>query len=106
MLRKGRVFHAVTPATRTSCYYFFGMGVVPGSDVEASKRFLEPVIAEDIFASEEIEKMIVLAGGHPEEFMLKSDRGTVEGRRLLQSMMDAENGVEPAAKKAHVAETI
>jgi hypothetical protein len=48
------------------------------------------VIDEDVFASEEIEKMLQLVGGRPRELMLRSDELAVQGRRLLQAMMDAE----------------
>lgn len=85
-----RVFHAVTPATHERCYYFFGQGTPNGEGLENSKQFLKPVLEEDIFASEEIEKMLKLVGGRPDELMIKSDHNAVEGRRMLQEMMDAE----------------
>ncbi|WP_375392985.1 Rieske 2Fe-2S domain-containing protein [uncultured Sphingomonas sp.] len=86
----GRVFHAVTPATPGSCHYFFGMATLDGVGLEESKPYLVPVIEEDIFASVEIEKMLRLAGGRPDELMIRSDRNAVEARRMLQAMMDAE----------------
>lgn len=90
-LQRSRVFHAVTPATHDTCHYFFGMASLQERiDVESSRRFLGPVIDEDIFASEEIEKMIRLVGGRPTELMIKSDHNAVLGRRMLQAMMDDE----------------
>ena len=94
-IQLSRVFHAVTPSTRGSSYYFFGMATPDTAGVPATKQFLEPVIAEDVFASEEIEKMLQLVGGSPEEFMNKSDKTTVEGRRMLQAMMDLEDNPPP-----------
>jgi vanillate O-demethylase monooxygenase subunit len=92
-IRRGRVFHAVTPSTRNTSYYFFGMAELDGRlDVEAARQGLAPVIDEDIFASEEIEKMIELVGGNPSELMIRSDQNAVTGRRMLQAMMDAEAG--------------
>ncbi len=85
-----RVFHAVTPATRNRCHYFFGQATPGGAGLDDSKEFLKPVLEEDIFASEEIEKMLALIGGQPEELLLKSDQNAVEARRMLQMMMDAE----------------
>jgi nitrite reductase/ring-hydroxylating ferredoxin subunit len=90
-LQRSRVFHAVTPATRHSCYYWFGMVSLGGQiDEERARASLGPVIDEDVFASEEIEKMLQLVGGRPRELMLRSDELAVQGRRLLQAMMDAE----------------
>jgi vanillate O-demethylase monooxygenase subunit len=96
-IQRSRVFHAVTPSTADSCYYFFGMASLDPDGAESSRAFLEPVIAEDIFASEEIEKMIKLVGGKPTELMIHSDRNAVLGRRMLQAMMDAEAQATPAA---------
>ncbi|WP_404712672.1 Rieske 2Fe-2S domain-containing protein [Sphingomonas sp. MMS24-J13] len=90
LIQRNRVFHAVTPATQTSCYYFFGMSSHEPGGVEAVREALHPVLLEDIFATEEIEKMIALAGGSPTELMIKSDTGAVMARRMLQAMMDAE----------------
>jgi vanillate O-demethylase monooxygenase subunit len=65
------------------------MAAPDAGNLDRSKQYLEKVIAEDIFASEEIEKMLKLVG-HPTELMNKSDQNAVEGRRMLQRMMDAE----------------
>ena len=88
-LHYSRVYHAITPATYDTAYYFFGMSTPGGQRLNLAEKYLVPVIAEDIFASEEIEKMLKLVG-HPSELMLKSDRNAVMGRRALQAMMDAE----------------
>jgi phenylpropionate dioxygenase-like ring-hydroxylating dioxygenase large terminal subunit len=95
ILQISRVFHAVTPATATTCRYFFGMASPDPAELPAIRASLEPVIDEDIFASEEIEKMLALVGGNPPEFMNRSDQNAVEGRRMLQTMMDAERGPPP-----------
>lgn len=41
-------------------------------------------------ATREIEHMITTLGYTPPELMLKSDAGAVQGRRMLQRMMDEE----------------
>lgn len=88
---RNRVYHAITPATPRTCYYHFAVAVDDTVDVEQMKRSLAPVIDEDIFASVEIEKMIDLYDGDPPpELMVRSDTNAVEGRRMLQAMMDAE----------------
>jgi vanillate O-demethylase monooxygenase subunit len=86
-----RVYHAITPSTPRSCYYHFAIAVDETVDVEQMRVALAPVIDEDIFASVEIEKIIDLyEGDPPPELMVKSDQNAVEGRRMLQAMMDAE----------------
>jgi len=90
MLNQSRVFHAVTPESPTSCHYFFAMSAGSDADLDRMLPYLEPVIAEDKFATEEIEKMLAIIGENPDELLIKSDRNAVEGRRMLQAMMDAE----------------
>jgi len=84
------VFHAVTPATRHETNYFFALGGTREAQVDALKTALWPVLDEDIFATEEIEKMIERAEALPLELMVRSDTTTVEGRRMIQRMIDAE----------------
>lgn len=93
-LNSSRVWHAVTPATRTSTNYFFAMGSPDREGVEFMVDYLKPVVAEDVFATEQIEKMISTLDQVPPELMLRSDTTAVMGRRMLQSMMDAEAAVE------------
>jgi len=91
MLTIHRVFHAVTPGKRNTTNYFFAMGGVMSDDEFAqAKIFLEPVIEEDAMATREIENMLNNLGYFPDELMLKSDAGAVQGRRKLQAMMDRE----------------
>jgi vanillate O-demethylase monooxygenase subunit len=91
LIRSSRVFHAVTPAKKNSTNYFFAMGSPDREGVEAMVDVLKPVLAEDIFATEEIEKIIqTMEGDLPPELMLKSDGTAVLGRRKLQTMMDSE----------------
>jgi vanillate O-demethylase monooxygenase subunit len=97
LISRTRIYHAVTPGTHDTTHYFFGMGTPGGDELDLHEKYLVKVIAEDIFASVEIEKMIKLVGT-PTEFMIKSDRNAVEARRMLQAMMDAERGV--VAKEA------
>ena len=89
-LASSRVWHAVTPATKTSTTYFFAMGSPDRSGVEFMVEYLKPVLAEDIFATEAIEKIITTVDEVPPELMLRSDTTAVQGRRILQAMMDAE----------------
>ena len=89
IVKSSRVYHAVTPATLTTCNYFFGMAS-DGSYVESMREYLRPVIQEDKFATEEIEKILTVVGESPPELLLRSDRNAVRGRRMMQAMIDAE----------------
>jgi phenylpropionate dioxygenase-like ring-hydroxylating dioxygenase large terminal subunit len=91
LLNNAKVFHAVTPATRTTCNYFFAFGGTSDAQVKAFKTALWPVLDEDKFAAEEIEKILQKSESLPPELMLKSDGTAVLGRRILQAMMDEEN---------------
>jgi len=90
-LRAARVFHAVTPGLKNTTNYFFGMG---GRMTEAELDFLEEylrsVVAEDAFATAEIENMLTNLGYVPNELMLRSDTTAVLGRRALEAMMEKE----------------
>jgi vanillate O-demethylase monooxygenase subunit len=96
LIRTSRVFHAVTPATLTSCTYFFASNSADREGLEFMKGYLRPVIEEDKFATEEIEKMLAIVGEEPGELLIKSDRNAVEARRMLQKMMDEESEAVPA----------
>ena len=89
-LRSAKVFHAVTPATRHETNYFFALGSKDAVEVDILKGALLPVLEEDAFATAEIEKIITRCEKLDPELMLKSDGTAVEGRRILQRMMDAE----------------
>lgn len=90
VLSQNRVWHAVTPATRTTTNYFFAMSSHSAESLASARESLVPVIDEDVFATEEIEKIIGTLDEIPQELMLKSDQTAVMGRRALQAMMDRE----------------
>lgn len=90
LLRSSRVWHAVTPARKTTTNYFFGMSSPDLKGLNDAEEYLKPVLEEDIFATVEIEKIISTMDELPQELMLKSDGTAVLGRRALQRMMDAE----------------
>lgn len=87
----GRVYHAITPSTPGSSYYWFGVTGISEAHVAVAADSLEAVVREDVFAAEEIEKMLQLTGEGTNELMIKTDRGAVEARRMLQRMMDEES---------------
>lgn len=90
VLRHVQVFHAVTPATRNTCYYHFAMSSTDEKQLTTMKEYLKQTVAEDIDASESIEHMLSVHGEPTREVVKFSDRNAVRGRLLLQKMMDAE----------------
>lgn len=95
VLRRINVFHAVTPATRNTCYYFFAMAGKDVAQIERMREYLKKTVAEDIDASESIELMLAVHGEPEREVVKYSDRNAVRGRMLLQKMMDAEGATAP-----------
>lgn len=90
VLRMSKVWHAVTPSTHDETLYFFAMGMTDPDGLDFMHDYLKPVVEEDAFATEQIERMIRRIGRMPPELMLKSDATAMRGRRILQAMMDAE----------------
>ena len=90
LLHSSRVWHAVTPAKKNTTKYFFAMSGNSLERLTLARKQLEPVLAEDVFATEQIEKIIEGVDDLPPELMLKSDATAVQGRRILQAMMDRE----------------
>ena len=90
MLVAGRVWHAVTPATRTTTNYFFASGSNDRNGVDSMVEYLRPVVDEDVFATEEIEKIITTVDDLPQELLLKSDTTAAMGRKIMATLMAAE----------------
>jgi phenylpropionate dioxygenase-like ring-hydroxylating dioxygenase large terminal subunit len=95
-----RVWHAVTPATKTTCNYFFALSATTQERLDRARISLKPVLDEDSFATEQIEKIITTMDELPPELMLKSDTTAVQGRRILQAMMDREKEDRERAESA------
>ena len=89
-----KIFHAITPASKTSCHYFFALGHnwlhLDQAFMDGMCAAVTPGIAEDVFAVTEIEKMIQHHGGRPGEILLQADHVCVRGRRLFEKMIRAE----------------
>ncbi len=90
LILASRIWHAVTPAKKHTTNYFFAMSAQEGEDLAAAKVYLKPVLDEDAFATEEIEKIVQAMDVLPPELMLKSDATAVIGRRAMQALMDLE----------------
>ena len=95
-----RIVHAVTPATRTSCHYWFAVGhswshMPPQFDQMFAGK-LAPGIEEDAFATAEIEKMIAHKHGAPGEILLRADHVAVRGRRIMERLIKAEQAHDAA----------
>ncbi|CRM38089.1 Toluene-4-sulfonate monooxygenase system iron-sulfur subunit TsaM1 [Pseudomonas sp. 37 R 15] len=92
-LMRGRIFHAVTPATKDTSHYFFASGrdKSTGEDLETLIRAVTPVLDEDIFAVEEIERMIKTSEKELKDVLLRADANCVAGRRLMERMIMADS---------------
>lgn len=89
-----RHFHAITPATRTSCHYFFaGASDADHPDPEYYRNCVTavyPTLEEDISATYYIEEMIQKKGPLPPELLLRADATCVQGRRMFEDACRAE----------------
>jgi hypothetical protein len=89
-----RVFHAVTPATLTSCHYFASSAVDPATYELSRKNPPDPasamkIFAEDVDAIAEIERLLGAAGEF-DEIWLRADVHALRGRRMVEEMILAE----------------
>lgn len=102
MLNHSIVYHAITPATETRCHYFFAHTLLHPADPERQREAIGPigqVIEEDIFATEEIERLIAGREG-VRDLLTGADIAVSRGRQMLQAMMDAEAGAERPRRAA------
>jgi vanillate O-demethylase monooxygenase subunit len=86
-------YHAITPATESSCYYFFAQSRdFALDDAELSARQVAhdlAVIMEDKAAAELVEPLLDRPHRTP-EFSCMADAGALRARRTIQRMLDAE----------------
>ncbi|HWW63682.1 MAG TPA: aromatic ring-hydroxylating dioxygenase subunit alpha [Sphingomonadaceae bacterium] len=110
ILQETIVYHAITPATRTTAHYFFAMTVKKGQPKSQAmtvlKDGIDKIIAEDIFASEEIERLLPREG-RVRELMTAGDVAVVKGRKMLENLikreMEARDRSRPATSEASAA---
>jgi vanillate O-demethylase monooxygenase subunit len=88
-----RVFHVPTPETETTTHYFWAFTRSFGQGDAALTAFLHAGwlagVREDIDAIEANER-IVDAGSAMHDLSAKSDAGGLQGRRMVQAMINAE----------------
>ena len=93
--------HAVTPATPNSAHYFQGEGqnfshTEPClSEAFRSSEMVRAALEEDVSAALLIERSIAMRRGQLSEILLQADKAAVLGRRMIQSMINAE-AAQPA----------
>lgn len=96
-----RVFHAITPETPHTCFYFWGgardFAVDDPAMSDTIRGFLRHVIAEDVEASETIENLLVNGGTLSQEISALSDAPGMRGRRMMQELIDAETRAKKVA---------
>ena len=89
-----RVLHAITPETPTSTHYFyafsrdFALGNQSIGDGVAGN--IARAVTEDVFASEEIEKMITAAADPSEDIHSRADAGALRGRLAIERLIEIE----------------
>lgn len=98
-LGKLLVHHAVTPARRNTCHYFFATARNFGQ--EASEQMVaafNAVIDEDVYGVEGVERMLREYGDRlPGDFIAEADRHQVMTRRKMEAQIKADlEGVCPA----------
>lgn len=93
-LGRMNVYHAITPAKRHSCHYFtaFGRNFAKDNDEvgQGMLAALPTTITQDVFAAEEIERMIQASDEKYEEMLFQSDKTLVMGRRMMEKMIEDE----------------
>ena len=109
MLQDTLVYHAITPARRHSAHYFFANTIkTPVTRQDETGPFrdgIAEIIAEDIFATEQIERM--LASERPvRDLMTGGDVAVTKGRLMLDRMMKAEQAGSEILPTQHREETL
>ena len=91
-----KVFHAITPATKTTTHYFWGTAFKgnnpdPESVVSMMLQSTQAALDEDIMATKCIEEMIQRSDtGRLDELLLRADNVCVLGRRMMEKLIRAE----------------
>jgi len=97
------IYHAVTPARRTTSHYFLAAGHSWESDnAELAAQMLADavvIIDEDRLATEHIEELIAHYD-RPSELLLRADSVCVQGRRLLERAIASEKAPATNAAKS------
>lgn len=96
----GWFYHAITPVSPTTCRYFFAVALQGEAGIEPMRQITRGINDEDISAAEAIEEMLGRLGEEPVDLLLRADRNAVEGRRVMQAMMDCEREAAAAKPKA------
>lgn len=97
-----RVLHGITPETAYSTHYFWGVSRHFAQDNpqmgDTMRRFLTHVIAEDVEASETIERLLQAQGDQWDEISAVADAPAIRGRRMLQELIDKDPPRSRSAK--------
>jgi len=102
LLGAEKYYHAITPATRHTTHYFYGAGRTwEHPDPDHSQKLVDgvdPGLKEDVYATENIERMIQHYGGRPGELLLRADNVCARGRRFFETLIRKE--LEPQSSQA------
>lgn len=88
------VYHAVTPGTRNTAHYFFGLGRNFAQENDSFGRgmmeAIEVTLEEDMLATREVERMLSSLDRVPDELLIRSDAHCIKGRRMMEQMIRSE----------------
>ncbi len=94
ILGRIRVYHAITPGRRRETHYFFAAARDFARDNEALTQAMcaatDQTLAEDIAATEGIERLLRDLPSPPREVLLRADATCVQGRRIFEALMRRE----------------
>ncbi|WP_054130390.1 aromatic ring-hydroxylating dioxygenase subunit alpha [Novosphingobium sp. AAP1] len=89
-----RMVHLTTPVSIARSHYYWAMARDHGEpfDVEATRGMADIVFGEDIAMVEATQQMARCAIDHDQavEFSVSADQAAIQGRRLVQAMVNAE----------------
>lgn len=104
-----RVLHGITPESSTSTHYFYAISrdfrLGDQAVLDGMRRNVSQAVAEDVYASEEIETRIDDAtADQTQDFHSRADAGSLRGRLMIEQVIEAEQLAMAAARTTGVAQ--
>ncbi len=90
---ESRVMNGITPATRMTTTYFWGVYFSYDIDLKAMQAAQEHLLRQDADVLEAQEIMVATDSPDAVEYNATADAGVVQGRRKVQEMIRAEGGL-------------
>lgn len=90
------IYHGITPVSHRTCRYFFAVAMHSEEAIADMAIHTRHINNEDIFAAQQVEAMLGKLDSAPGDLLLRADKNAVQGRRMLQAMMDRERDSAPS----------